>query len=55
MAEIWDVFIQDYANEIFDWSTRELLEIFWHYCQDGDKAVYGLLNGKEVKQALKEK
>ena len=43
MAQLWDAFIQDYQNEIFDWSTRETLEIFWYYCQDGSKAVFKLL------------
>ena len=54
MAELWNAFIQDYQNELFDWSTRELLEIFWHYCQDGDKAVYKLLNSPKKLKVDKE-
>ena len=61
MAQLWDAFIQDYQNEIFDWSTRETLEIFWYYCQDGSKAVFKLLKenrklrDKEIERLRKEK
>ena len=41
--ELWNAFLEDYANEIFNWSLRQTLEIFWHYCQDGNKAVYEFL------------
>ncbi len=39
MAFLWDTFLKDYGTRIVDWSLRDTLEIFWHYCQDGDKAV----------------
>ena len=41
---LWDAFLEDYRDEIFNWSPRQLLEIFWHYCQDGNRAVYEFLN-----------
>lgn len=50
MPELWDAFIQDYQNEIFNWSTRELLKIFWYYCQNGDKAVFKLLNERKIQK-----
>jgi len=46
--QLWDAFLEDYKDEIFDWSPRQLLEIFWHYCQDGSKAVYEFLNKDAV-------
>jgi len=39
MPTLWEAFLEDYADEIFDWSLRLTLEIFWRYCQDGSKAV----------------
>ena len=36
---LWDAFLEDYGNEVFDWSLRFTLEAFWHYCQDGSRAV----------------
>jgi hypothetical protein len=44
VARLWNAFIQDYRDEIFDWSIRTLLELFWYYCQDGNRAVYKRLN-----------
>lgn len=42
--ELWNVFLEDYADEVFDWSLRSMLEIFWHYCQDGSRAVHKFLS-----------
>jgi len=39
MTILWDAFLEDYAKETFDWSLRLTLEVFWYYCQDGNKAV----------------
>ena len=39
MPTLWEAFLEDYANEIFNWSLRYTLEVFWHYCQDGSRAV----------------
>jgi len=54
MPELWDAFIQDYANEIHDWSLRKTLKLFWHYCQDGCRAVHKCQQ-EEIQQALKGK
>ncbi len=43
---LWDAFIEDYADEIHGWSLRLTLEIFWHFCQDGTRAVKEFLDGK---------
>ena len=51
MPKLWDAFVQDYQDEISSWSTVKLLEIFWHYCQDGSRAVDKLLNKKEESKA----
>jgi len=48
---LWDAFLEDYGNEIHDWTPRQLLEIFWHYCQDGSKAVHEFLASKSSPQA----
>ena len=37
MPTIWDAFLEDYKEQIPDWSIRYLLEAFWHYNQDGSK------------------
>lgn len=52
MPELWDAFIQDYGNEIFDWPLRRILKLFWYYCQDGCKAVekYQQEGIKQVKE-----
>ena len=42
--QLWDAFLEDYGNEIHDWAPRQLLEIFWYYCQDGSRAVHRFLN-----------
>jgi hypothetical protein len=49
MATLWDAFLEDYANELWDWTPRFMLEAFWHYCNDGNKAVNKLL---EIKKNL---
>ena len=43
--QLWDAFLEDYGNEIFNWSIRRTLELFWHYCQDGPKSVYAAIHG----------
>lgn len=42
--KLWDAFLEDYGNEIHDWSPRVMLELFWEFCQDGNKAVAKRLN-----------
>ena len=39
--------IEDYADEIHGWSLRFCLEIFWHYCRDGHRAVHDFLAEKK--------
>lgn len=39
---LWDAFLEDYNQEIWDWTLRETLETFWHYCQGGNKSVHEL-------------
>lgn len=39
MPTLWDAFLEDYDQEIWDWSLRQTLEAFWHYCQNGNLAV----------------
>ena len=46
LPTLWDAFLEDYAAEIFNWSLRFTLEVFWHYCQDGSQAVHEFLNRK---------
>ena len=48
--KLWDGFLEDYASEIHsrNWTLAFVLEVFWHYCQDGTKAVKEFL---EVGQA----
>lgn len=53
MATLWDAFLEDYANEIFNWSLRYTLEIFWYYCQDGNKAVAKFLRPAYKEMLLK--
>ena len=50
MALIWDTFLEDYEDEIENssWDLRDILEAFWHYTQDGKKAVDKMLKEKEV-------
>lgn len=42
--KLWDAFLEDYGNEIHDWSPRLMLELFWEFCQDGNKSVTEQLN-----------
>jgi len=39
MDKLWDTFLDDYENEIFDWSPRIMLKTFWYYCDDGTRGV----------------
>jgi len=48
MPTLWEAFLEDYANEIFDWPLRFTLEAFWHYCQNGRRAVQELLANKSI-------
>ena len=48
MGTYWDNFLKEYANEIFDWSLRFTLEVFWEYCQGGSKGVAEFLKGPKV-------
>ena len=50
MPTLWEAFIEDYADEIHNWSTRLLLEIFWHYNEDGSRAVAEFLTPKPPAQ-----
>ena len=48
MAELWDAFLEDYPKEqFFDYQLKFILELFWHYCQDGSRAVDRILKSKE--------
>jgi hypothetical protein len=49
MAEIWNAFLEDYRDEVFDWSLRLTLEVFWEYCQDGNKAVAEFFRRRNLK------
>ncbi len=53
MAELWTAFLEDYGNEIRDWTPRQLLELFWYYCQDGSKAVQEFLSRKVLAKRCK--
>ncbi|MCK5639851.1 MAG: hypothetical protein KAJ19_03610 [Gammaproteobacteria bacterium] len=44
MRTVWDAFLEDYAEEIFNWPIRVTLEAFWHYCRDGNKGVTAFLD-----------
>jgi len=39
MLTLWDAFLENYNQEIRDWTLRETLEAFWHYCQGRNKSV----------------
>lgn len=48
MAELWDAFLEDYPEEqFFGWELSFILELFWHYCQDGSRAANRILKSKE--------
>ena len=49
MAELWNAFIEDYGNEIHDWTLRLILELFWYYCEDGKFGVQSCINQKIAK------
>jgi hypothetical protein len=53
MPHLWDAFLEDYYEEIWDWSLRLTLEIFWHYCQDGQKGVHKFFDKKEQRRKCK--
>lgn len=46
---LWDAFLEDYGDEVFDWSLRLILELFWEYSQDGSKAVAEFLQRRNLK------
>ena len=48
--ELWNAFLEDYGNEIHDWSPRLMLELFWEFCQDGNRAVADRLKRVEVEK-----
>ena len=37
--KLWDAYLDDYKNEIFDWSPRMMLKTFCYYCDDGIRGV----------------
>ncbi len=39
MALLWNAFLEDFDQEIWDWTLRETLEAFWYYCENGPEAV----------------
>ena len=39
MALLWNAFLEDFGEEIWDWTLRETLEAFWYYCENGPEAV----------------
>ncbi len=51
----WDAFLEDYGNEVFDWSLRLTLEVFWHYNlgpvsrQEGKEAVAEFFRRRNLK------
>lgn len=52
--KLWDAFIEDYGLEILGWSPRRTLELFWYYCQDGQKAVYNAVHKLNVDSETQE-
>jgi len=42
--KLWDAFLEDYSEEIFNWSMRRTLELFWNYCSGGKADVFAVLN-----------
>ena len=39
MAFLWNAFLEDFDQEIWDWTLRETLEAFWCYCEYGSREV----------------
>ena len=37
--KLCDDFLEDYKNEIFDWTPKFMLKAFVYYCDDGTKGV----------------
>ena len=37
MPTIWEAFIEDYKDRLYNWPLSFTLEAFWHYCQDGSQ------------------
>ena len=37
--KLWDAFLEDYGNITFKYPLKDILELFWYYCQDGTRAV----------------
>ncbi len=47
--ELWDAFLEDHGDEVFNWSLRLTLEVFWEYCQDGSRAVAEFFRHRNLK------
>ncbi|MCK5614354.1 hypothetical protein KAR91_71470 [Candidatus Pacearchaeota archaeon] len=44
--ELWNAFLDDYKHSVKSWPLHLTLELFWHFCQDGNRAVKERLNSK---------
>ena len=44
MPTLWDDFVENYKDELPNWSLLFTLEAFWHFCYSGDKACDGFLS-----------
>jgi len=49
--ELWNAFLEDYADEVFNWSLRQTLEIFWHYNENGSESVADFFRQRASQQA----
>ena len=48
MATYWDAFLNEYGKALFSLSLKQILELFWTYCnQPGNcnKVLKGFING----------
>jgi len=55
---LWKAFTEDYKDRFPGWPLIFILEIFWHYCQDGSRAVDEFLTNqglpkKQTKKIIK--
>jgi hypothetical protein len=55
MNFLWDAFLEDFDHEIWDWSIRLTLELFWYYSQDGQECVVDRLKQLEERKHGREK
>ena len=55
MALLWNAFLEDFNQEIWDWTLREILEAFWYYCENGPEAVTEWAERRTVTKQAKQK